>query len=46
MWLWMKFQQTLKDPDGKWVAAYYGVMAIGANDTIVEDRANFLRRTS
>lgn len=26
----------MKDPDGKWVAAYYGVMAIGANDTIVK----------
>lgn len=26
----------MKDADGKWVAAYYGVMAIGANDTIVK----------
>jgi putative spermidine/putrescine transport system substrate-binding protein len=27
----------MKDPDGKWVAAYYGVMAIGSNDTIVKE---------
>lgn len=26
----------MKDADGKWVAAYYGVMAFGANDTIVK----------
>jgi len=26
----------MKDADGKWVAAYYGVMAIGSNDTIVK----------
>lgn len=27
----------MKDADGKWVAAYYGVMAIGSNDTIVKE---------
>ena len=27
----------MKDADGKWVAAYYGVMAIGSNDTIIKD---------
>ena len=26
----------MKDADGKWVAAYYGVMAIGSNETIVK----------
>ncbi|MEO6571165.1 MAG: ABC transporter substrate-binding protein, partial [Ilumatobacteraceae bacterium] len=26
---------NLKDPAGNWVAAYYGIMAIGANTTIV-----------
>jgi putative spermidine/putrescine transport system substrate-binding protein len=26
----------MKDADGKWIAAYYGVMAIGSNDTIVK----------
>ena len=25
----------MKDPDGNWIAAYYGVMAIGTNTTIV-----------
>ena len=27
----------MKDADGKWVAAYYGVMAFGSNDTIVKE---------
>jgi putative spermidine/putrescine transport system substrate-binding protein len=26
---------NLKDPDGHWVAAYYGIMALGTNTTIV-----------
>jgi putative spermidine/putrescine transport system substrate-binding protein len=41
--LWQPYTPTtdseipdnLKDPDGNWVAAYYGVMAIGTNTTIV-----------
>jgi putative spermidine/putrescine transport system substrate-binding protein len=33
---WDEIPADLKDPDGKWVAAYYGVMAIGSNDTIVK----------
>ena len=35
--LWDEIPETLKDPDGKWVAAYYGLMAIGANTTVVTE---------
>lgn len=34
---WDEIPDDLKDADGKWVAAYYGVMAIGSNDTIVSE---------
>ena len=32
---WDEIPAVLKDPDGKWVAAYYGIMAIGTNTTVV-----------
>jgi len=35
--LWDEIPETLKDPDGKWVAAYYGLMAIGANTTVLTE---------
>ena len=28
---------TLKDPDGNWIAAYYGIMSIGTNTTLVPE---------
>ena len=34
---WDEIPADLKDPDGKWVAAYYGVMAIGSNNAIVKE---------
>ncbi len=34
---WDEIPATLKDADGKWVAAYYGLMAIGANTTVVTE---------
>ncbi|NBO83743.1 MAG: ABC transporter substrate-binding protein [Actinobacteria bacterium] len=34
---WDEIPEVLKDPDGKWVAAYYGIMAIGTNTTVVEN---------
>jgi len=34
---WDEIPDFLKDPDGKWVAAYYGVMAIGTNTTLVKN---------
>lgn len=36
---WDEIPTNMKDPDGKWVAAYYGIMAIGSNTTIVTDGA-------
>lgn len=36
---WDEIPENLKDPNGNWVAAYYGIMAIGANTTIVADGA-------
>ena len=36
---WDEIPENLKDADGKWVAAYYGIMAIGTNTTIVTDGA-------
>jgi len=35
--LWDEIPATLKDPDGKWVGAYYGLMAIGVNTTVVTE---------
>jgi putative spermidine/putrescine transport system substrate-binding protein len=32
---WDEIPEVLKDPDGNWVAAYYGIMAIGTNTTVV-----------
>jgi putative spermidine/putrescine transport system substrate-binding protein len=32
---WDEIPENLRDPDGNWVAAYYGIMAIGVNTTIV-----------
>ena len=34
---WDEIPDVLKDPDGNWVAAYYGIMAIGTNTTVVEN---------
>jgi len=34
---WDEIPDVLKDPDAKWVAAYYGIMAIGANTSLVSD---------
>jgi len=34
---WDEIPDVMKDADGKWVAAYYGIMAIGTNTTIVSD---------
>jgi putative spermidine/putrescine transport system substrate-binding protein len=36
---WDEIPDNLKDPNGNWVAAYYGIMAIGTNTTIVKDGA-------
>ena len=35
--VWDEIPDTLKDPDGNWIAAYYGIMSIGTNTTIVSD---------
>lgn len=32
---WDEIPAVLKDPEGKWVAAYYGIMAIGTNTTVI-----------
>ena len=34
---WDDIPDSLKDPDGNWVGAYYGIMAIGANTTLVKN---------
>lgn len=34
---WDEIPEVMKDADGKWVAAYYGIMAIGTNTTIVKE---------
>jgi len=34
---WDEIPEVLKDPNGNWVAAYYGLMAIGANTTVVTE---------
>jgi putative spermidine/putrescine transport system substrate-binding protein len=36
---WDEIPTNMKDPDGKWVAAYYGIMAIGTNTTVMTDGA-------
>lgn len=36
---WDEIPDNMKDSEGKWVAAYYGIMAIGTNTTIVTDGA-------
>lgn len=35
--VWDEIPDNLKDPAGHWVAAYYGVMSIGVNTTLVKD---------
>ncbi len=32
---WAEIPDALKDPDGNWVGAYYGIMSIGTNKTLV-----------
>lgn len=34
---WDEIPDALKDPDGKWIGAYYGIMAIAANTDLVKD---------
>jgi putative spermidine/putrescine transport system substrate-binding protein len=34
--LWDEIPDSLKDPDGNWVGAYYGIMAIATNTSIVK----------
>ena len=34
---WNEIPDNLKDPAGHWVAAYYGVMSIGVNTTLVKN---------
>ena len=34
---WDEIPDALKDPDGNWVAAYYGIMSFGVNTTIIEE---------
>jgi putative spermidine/putrescine transport system substrate-binding protein len=34
---WDEIPDALKDPEGHWVGAYYGVMAIATNTSLVED---------
>lgn len=34
---WDEIPSSLKDPDGHWVGAYYGVMAIASNTSLVEN---------
>ena len=36
---WDQIPDNLKDPDGNWVAAYYGVIAIGTNTTLAPNAA-------
>ncbi|MCV2393602.1 ABC transporter substrate-binding protein [Actinotalea sp. M2MS4P-6] len=35
--VWDEIPDALKDPEGHWVAAYYGVMSIATNTTLVPD---------
>ena len=32
---WDEIPDALKDPDGNWIGAYYGIMSIGTNKTLV-----------
>jgi putative spermidine/putrescine transport system substrate-binding protein len=34
---WDEIPDALKDPDGNWVDAYYGIIALGTNTTIVKN---------
>jgi putative spermidine/putrescine transport system substrate-binding protein len=34
---WDQIPDNLKDPDGNWVAAYYGIISLGTNTTIVKN---------
>jgi putative spermidine/putrescine transport system substrate-binding protein len=34
---WSEIPDNLKDPDGNWVGAYYGIMSIGSNATLVKN---------
>ena len=34
---WSQIPDNLKDPNGNWVAAYYGVMSIASNTTLVKN---------
>jgi putative spermidine/putrescine transport system substrate-binding protein len=34
---WDQIPDNLKDPNGKWVAAYYGVMSMASNTTLVKN---------
>ncbi len=42
--VWDEIPETLRDPDGNWVAAYYGIMSIGVNTTIAPSGADLVRR--
>jgi putative spermidine/putrescine transport system substrate-binding protein len=35
--VWAEIPDNLKDPDGNWVGAYYGIMSLGANKNIVKN---------
>jgi putative spermidine/putrescine transport system substrate-binding protein len=35
--VWDEIPDNLKDPNGKWVAAYYGVLSIASNTTLVKN---------
>lgn len=35
--VWDEIPDNLKDPDGKWVGAYYGVLSIASNTTLVKN---------
>lgn len=35
--VWDEIPDALKDPDGNWIAAYYGIMSLGVNTTLVPD---------
>ncbi len=34
---WAEIPDNLKDPDGNWIGAYYGIMSIGSNTTLVKN---------
>lgn len=34
---WAEIPDALRDPDGQWVAAYYGVLSIGTNTKLVKN---------